>query len=138
MRRQTLATEFSVPESWAEHGWRFRLYVGSLKDAAEDGDDAPTRLITLAKRMIRSRVISIIDPEEAACLGFAVASELKTGIIRLQIWWWGADGTLHREAIQGDPTLSCWERLPRWEVANTKESEILINEMQLFKQRLFN
>lgn len=138
MQRETATTVFSIPESWIEHGWRFRLYIGTIKKETEDDEEAATQLIALAKRMIRSRVISIIDPAEVACLGFAVASEFESGIVRLQIWWWSADGTLHREAIQGNPTLPCWERIPRWEVANARESEVLISEMQLFKQRAFN
>lgn len=120
-----------VEADWSEQGWRFRLYLTS--PASEAAVDAP-EVLTLMKYLIRSRVISVIDPAEVTRQGFAIGSALAVGCVRIQICWWTLGGELHREAIFWWPGERCWERLPPWEVGSAAEITIITREAADFVQ----
>lgn len=132
---EALEVRIYAQEDWGEQGWRFRLYLTA--PTSEAAIDAP-EVLALMKYLIRSRVISIIDPTEVTRQGFAIGSILAAGCVRIQICWWTLGGELHREAIRWWSGEECWERLPPWEIGNAAEIAMITREAADFVKTLRN
>lgn len=129
------STMIRAPEEWCEQGWRFRLYA--VPSGSSEDIESP-ELLKIVKFHIRTRVVSIIALGETARQGFAIATALSFGKVRIQIYWWTSECDLHREAVLGQVQKRCWERLPSWEIGNPTEIAIISHETARFAQSFRN
>lgn len=123
----------SKVNDWSEGKWYFRLHVLTIGDFNQVG---LFEILKIMKFQIRSRVVSMIESTEAVGQGFAIATALLAGTIRIQIYWWTAEYDLHREAILGKLQERSWARMPSSEIGTLAELAIVRNETARFAHRL--